>query len=200
LLTEAGQFLAIAGIVGSALIFIATSWSNARKLVAWRDDVQIIQSSLLDGFDLYNAGDGTVYIDRIEFRPANWEKGRKGPPTIFETVRQTVAPKQVATLPFERLGGSIVDDLSREEWMTQVPLARGPDHDELCLVINVLPQNAPALQLYRERLKERFLTFEVQAIVQYRSMEKGQRALSKVYAAEGFLLRRIDCAAGQASR
>jgi hypothetical protein len=77
--------------------------------------------------------------------------------------REHVETKKVAVVPFHRIGGAVVDDLPEEEWLAQVPLARGPDHDELCIVINILPTNAPALQLYRERLKDKFRTFGVQA-------------------------------------
>lgn len=191
LLVFTAQVLAVVSVIGSAIVFTITAWPELRKQIEWQDDIRLMRVSLVEGIDGVNVGDGSVFVRQVEFEGFGGPNDPK-PRRIVEWVRRSIAPNDSFSREFSRKGGDVVDDMTEAEWRDAVAQARAPDHEEECIVVQIVASDEPDLAMYRRALGEKLRTFDVKGTIYYFSIEQ-QKNLAKKFAATGFLLRREHC-------
>jgi ribosomal protein L40E len=172
-------------LAASLLIYTITTLPVIRKMLAWKDDVDVLAFESSRRITLINSGDGDILVTHVVLSA---EAPRF---SSAESVEQLLPPKAVHSENVKRKEGKIawVSCIDDDAWLRI--LGRAKPQADACFTIAVHYIKDAAYLGIREMLGEDLRTFPANASVQYYSFHN-KEFRTKEFPAIGTIQRRLS--------
>src|SRR5215467_8766033 len=162
----------IVGVLGAAaalVVYLVATLPQVRRVVAWREDIRILQFSSFGDLVLANAGDGPIFVSHVEIEGDLEDKSTARPkrfttvwPANIEVAPGAIGVKAYGNKALSPAGSyNVVAGISDAAWARALLRANTLEKvvisDQLCFVHEVLSQSDAHYLQYRDYLAPHFV-------------------------------------------
>jgi ribosomal protein L40E len=163
----ASTLVGIASVTVTAIAFLVSIWPEVTSVVAWRDQIEVVEFDALGTIVVANRGDGAVYVS--DFRTTtNWGSHLRRASVVVEPGALSILRPDSAddaTYNGYRSWGGIPPADSIGSY-------RGSDR---CYAALVMSESSPVSRLWSSAMGEQFVTFDepAEVVVRYHGISSG---------------------------
>lgn len=168
----ASTLVGIASVTVTAIAFLITIWPQVTSVIAWSDDVEVVEFDGLGAIVIGNRGDGPVYVSDV--------RADTGPFAFVRLINSVIEPGDLGIFEpdsiFESVRFRYITPNKETRHIPPRDSARSYLDPEGCHTILVVSESSPSYRLWTTRMGDRVAVFDepAQVVVRYHGIDSGR--------------------------